>query len=520
MDLIGFCFFAWFAGNDEIQVVFMEKASFEDLENLAQRRGLVMPAFEAYGELAGFYDYGPIGTRIRNRIESEWRNTFIDRLGNLEISTTIIAPEKVFEASGHLKNFTDPIVNCLKCHASYRADKLLEEYFEGKGDAKKAENAKHLSFAEFDAAIKENGIRCKKCGGELGNAEAFNLMLGTQVGPYGGVRGYMRPETAQGIFLDFKQVFRDGGYKLPIAIGQVGKAFRNEISPRNMLIRMREFSQMELEYFFDPEEDSLEINGDAVDDAIFGEKINVLTSDMQASGSAGAYTGMSISECLENGIIPNKLFAFAVYTEVTFMRRLGYADTEFRFRQVMKDELPHYSKANLDLEVNFFGPFEEVSGTAYRTDFDLSNHQEFSKQDMSVINSSKKLVPHVVEVSFGLDRLFWTLLGCRLFKDDKRGWNVLALSHATAPYDYAVFPLQKDEKLRGIAKEIRSKLLDKGFTVFLSSTGSIGKRYAKADETGIIKAITIDFQTVEDGTFTVRDSTDASQKRLTIEDIK
>ncbi len=490
-----------------------------DLENLAYRRGIIIPAFKPYGELAGFYDYGPIGTAIRNRLESHWRRTFIEKMGNLEISTTLIAPEKVFEASGHLANFTDPVTNCKKCHASYRADKLLEEFYEKKGDAKMAEAAKHMPFKDLDEEIKKNGIKCQKCGGELSDAEPFNLMLGTKIGPYGGVQGYLRPETAQGIFMDFKQVFRDGGYKLPLAVGQVGKAFRNEISPRRMLIRMREFSQMELEYFFDPESASLSINGEEIDESVFSEKINLLTAEMQENSSDEKYMGISIAECMSKGYIPNKLFAYCIYKETRFMEELGFEKDSVRFRQVLKSELPHYSKGNFDMEVDFFGSFEEVSGTAYRTDFDLMNHQKYSNEDMSVINSDKKIVPHVVEVSFGLDRLFWTLLGSKLFKDEKRGWDVLMLNDYTSPYDYAIFSLQRDDNLNKKAIEIRNVLLSKGMRVFLAQSGSIGKRYAKADETGIHYAITVDYQTLEDGTVTIRDSYDTSQKRVRIEDI-
>jgi len=490
-----------------------------DLENLAYRRGVIIPAFKPYGELAGFYDYGPIGTAIRNRLEAHWRRTFIEGMGNLEISTTIIAPEKVFEASGHLANFTDPVVNCKKCHASYRADKLLEEFYEKNGNAKMAEASKHMPFDELDKELKKNGIKCQKCGGELSNAEPFNLMLGTKIGPYGGIQGYLRPETAQGIFIDFKQVFRDGGYKLPIAIGQVGKAFRNEISPRRMLIRMREFSQMELEYFFDPESSSLSINGEEIDESIFSEKINLLTAEMQENSSDDKYKTISIAECISNGYIPNKLFAYCIYKQTHFMEDLGFEKESIRFRQVLKSELPHYSKGNFDMEVEFFGSFEEVSGTAYRTNFDLMNHQKYSNEDMSVINADKKLVPHVVEVSFGLDRLFWTLLGSKLFKDEKRGWNVLMLNKYTSPYDYAIFPLQKDEELNKKAIGLRNSLLSKGMRILFMQSGSIGKRYAKADETGIRYAITIDYQTMEDGTVTIRDSYDAGQKRLKIEEI-
>lgn len=497
----------------------MKKQDVAALANLAARRSIILPAFSAYGELGGFYDYGPVGIRIRHNIEALWRSMFIERLGNVEIEASLISPQQVFEASGHLSKFTDPISTCKKCGNSHRADKLLETLFAKQNDKAKAERVKTMPVDELESLMKINKLKCEKCGTPLDKVETFNLMLGTKIGPLGSVQGFLRPETAQGIFLDFKEIFRNYGLHLPVAIGQVGKAFRNEISPRRLLIRMREFSQMELEYFFDPDSKELVIANERVDEAgLMGTKLPILTREQQKSGHEAKK--MPVKDAIKNGIIPNKLFAYLLTLEQEFLVRMGFPKESMRFRQMMPEELPHYSKGNIDLEVKFDDSFEEVAGNAYRTDFDLKNHQEFSKSDMSIVNDEKKLIPHVVELSFGIDRLFWTLLANSLYKDEKRGWDVLMLNSAAAPYRYAVFPLQKDEKLIAKATELVRELSGKGVVAYYSQAGSIGKRYARADEIGIPSAITVDYQTLEDDTVTVRGIEDAAQVRKKTSEIK
>jgi glycyl-tRNA synthetase len=490
----------------------MKKLNMQDLSNLVSRRGIVVPSSAAYGEIGGFYDYGPIGVRIKHNIEKAWRRFFVDKMGNVEIEASIIAPQPVFEASGHLKKFNDPISICEKCGNSHRADKLLEEHFIKKGNSKDVDSLKSMMNSDFEELLKNNKIKCEKCGNQLSKVESFNLMLGTKIGPLGRIQGYLRPETAQAIFLDFRDLFRIYGLKLPIGIGQVGKAFRNEISPRNVVLRMREFSQMELEYFFDPEEKELKINGRGVGKEFLAHKINVLSRKDQKTGGA-PYTTVTIGEGLESGIIPNVLFAYLLFVEEQFMDFLGFDKKSRRFRQALEEELPHYSKGNIDLEIDIGTGFEEVAGNAYRTDFDLGNHERSSNTDFHVISGDKKLLPHVVELSFGLDRLFYCLLYDRLYHDEERDWDVTLLNQNVAPYDFAVFPLQKDDALLAEAIKINDMLIDAGFTTQYSSSSSIGKRYAKADEIGITHAITIDYKTLEDGTVTVRDINTGKQVR-------
>ena len=496
----------------------MKKQDINALINLAARRAIILPAFSIYGDIGGFYDYGPIGTRIRNNIIALWRSTFIEGMGNLEVDTTIVAPSPVFEASGHLSNFADPIIACQKCKTGYRADKLLEALYEARDDKSAMSLLKGATFQKMEELLKKEELKCEKCGDPLSKSKIqnFNLMLGTKIGASGDLVGYLRPETAQGIFMDFKAIFRTGGLKLPIAIGQVGKVFRNEISPRRVLIRLREFSQMELEYFIDPDHKEFVINNRKVDlEKALKTKINILPADVKDK----EYITLSLKECIEKEYVQCAFFCYVLHVQKEFFISLGFPEDSIRFRQVQPEERAHYSKGTIDVEARIEDGWEEISGDAYRTDFDLRSHEKHSKSDMSVINEDKKIVPHVVELSVGLDRLFWTLLANSLYMDEKRGWEVLKLAKA-APYDYVVFPLQKDEKLVEKALEIEEKLKQRGRSCLYSSTGSIGKRYARADEVGIPKAITVDFQTLEDGTVTIRDAITTEQERVEVGKIR
>ncbi len=497
----------------------LKREDIDALTKLCSRRGILLPSYEIYGEMAGFYDYGPIGTAIRHKIEGLWRRMFIEDLGNMEVETSIIGPSILFEASGHLSTFTDPIAKCEKCGATYRVDKVLQSYFTERNETAKANSVLKMSLDEMNMALQESGIKCEKCGGSLGKVAYFNLMMGTDIGPLGNTKGYLRPETAQGIFTDLKKLARVYGIKLPIGIGQVGKAFRNEISPRKILIRMREFTQMELELFFDPEESQQAINGIPIIESSLSKEVNFLTREAQERGEQKTER-VRIGELMSKGLIPNALFGYIMQLEGQFLNSMGISEENTRYRQPMKEELPHYSKGNVDVEVLIGGEFEEVIGNAYRTDFDLQNHQKFSKEDLSIMNGAKKVLPHVVEASFGLDRLFWAALGNSLYADDSRGWEVLLIGPKIAPYDYALFPLQKDDKILAKSDEIYSTLRAKGLSVFFGQSGSIGKRYARADEIGIPKAITVDYQTLEDNTATVRDINDASQIRIGVGEIR
>ncbi|MEM0201411.1 MAG: glycine--tRNA ligase, partial [Candidatus Micrarchaeaceae archaeon] len=404
---------------------------------IVERRGLYYQAFDIYSGVGGFYDYGPIGLRIKRNVENVWREIFIDWLGALEIDTTTIVPEKVLIASGHVATFTDPISKCKKCGTSYRVDKLLEEFYEKKKDTFSLSELKKLDKKGMEKKILEHGLTCDKCGGELSAIEDFHLMFKLQIGQEKENVGYLRPETAQGIFVDFKNLFKIYGLKLPTAIAQVGKAYRNEISPRQQLVRVREFTQMETEIFFDPEDIQENFNSIEIE--------KLLDAEVNFAPSKGEEGIFSIRKLLDKKYIPNKLFAMCIYSELKMLEKLGIADKNiYVFRQLQMEELPHYSNGNVDLEIKTSYGNLEVSGIAYRTDYDLSQHSKLSGKEITVLNNQKKIIPHVVEASVGLDRLLFSVLDNSVQEGKDRGWEWLKLSKEVVPYKYAVFPLQND----------------------------------------------------------------------------
>ncbi len=481
----------------------------ESVENIVERRSLYYPAFSLYKEIAGFYDYGPVGVRIRRNIQNAWRELFVDKIGALELETANILPEEVLKASGHLAAFTDPVVRCVQCKTPYRADKLLEEYYEKK--KAKSAHVKKLSQAQLQEELDKADIKCAKCGTDkYTRIESFNLMFKTGIGQ-GETAGYLRPETAQSIFLDFKTIFRSYGLKLPAAISQIGRAYRNEISPRQQLVRMREFSQMDTELFFDPGDEQRWLGHIDMDELLKTRIRFILAGEEEEK----AY---SLEELLKKGQIPNKLFALLLHLEKELLSRMGITEDRYRFRQLEKEELPHYSRGNVDLEILTHYGYIEAAGNAYRGDFDLGNHSKHSSQDLSVMNNEKKVMPHIVEATLGMDRLFFSLLDSAL-ADDERGWQFLRLNKEMAPYSYGVFPLQKDEALILKAEGIQKRMLEKRISSYYSETASIGKRYAKADEIGVPECITVDFQTLEDDTVTVRNRDSTKQERVRIDDL-
>jgi len=487
----------------------------KDVYEIAARRGIFFRAFSIYNELSGFYDFGPIGTRMRANIQNLWRDLFIKKTGAYEIDTTIVVSEPVLTASGHLATFTDPITYCEVCNTPYRADKLVEEYFEKHNMHDKASAVKKENIEELDKQIHSLDIRCEKCGNKkFSKVEKFNLVFKTQVGPTSKEPAYLRPETAQGIFVDFYLLYQTHGIKLPALIGQAGKSFRNEISPRQQLVRMREFNQMELELFFDPEAQEEKEIGIYRLDEVVKEPVNFLKA------GSDEVVSVPLEELIAEKHVPNRYFALELFIEKRLIEKLGIK--EYRFRELEKEELPHYSKGNVDLEVKTSYGYIEVAGNAYRSNYDLSQHSKLSGKELSISvggADGKKIIPSVVEASMGLDRLFLAMLESTYQKGEDRGWAWLKLDETIAPYSYAVFPLQKDEKLISKAKEAYRLLLEKGVECYYSDTGSIGKRYAKADEIGVPYCITIDYQTLDDDTVTIRNRDTTQQERKQIAEL-
>jgi glycyl-tRNA synthetase len=499
---------------------------------LAVSRGFLLPSAEIYSAPGGFYDYGPAGAALKRHIQEQWRRIFITEPGFLEIESCNVLPQAVLVASGHVEHFADPVTECAKCHQRYRADHLLEQ--------KTLSAWAGLSPSDLNAGIKEHKLACQNCKGELGPVGWVNLMFPTYIGAGIENQAFLRPETAQGMFLDFKRLFVQNGSKLPLAVGQIGRSYRNEVSPRQGLIRSREFSQMELEYFFSPKQDKIEGF-----EKIANEKVRVLPP---ADGDAPlAAEEVSLRDAISRGYFPNEILAYMVYLEDRLYRSLGISQSKYRFRVMPRDELPHYSKGNVDLEAETSYGFIETSGIAYRTDFDLSQHAKHSKQDLSVFvdEEKKRLIPHVVEPSMGVDRTLWCVLesayrpaGTPVGPDGRRRtdapegasidgkeWEWFAFPPSIAPFVAGVFPLMKKDGLDELAQKLTADLRAAGLEVYYSQSGSIGKRYARADEIGVPYCITIDYETKEKAheaggpTVTIRYRDDGQQERVKISEL-
>ncbi len=420
----------------------------EDVVSLAKRRGFIYQGSDIYGGLAGTYDYGPLGTLLKRNIVSEWLKFFVDGWSDMyQVDSAILMNPSVWEASGHVETFSDPMVECSNCHSRLRADKV--------------------------------GDKCPVCGKKNSFSEArqFNLMFKTYVGPIEEEKNvtYLRPETAQGMFTNFKNIVDTYSPDLPFGIAQVGKAFRNEISPRDFLFRTREFEIMEFEYFLHPD--------------IWEQKFEKWHKDM-----------------------------------LVWFKRLGIPDSKIKEVEVPESDRAHYSKRTIDFHYDFPSlGFEEIGGLAYRTDFDLKNHQEHSGKDMNYRpkDGGEPFIPHVIEPTFGVERNFLAVLS-QAYSEDTQGGEkrlYLKLPSYLAPVKVAVFPLLKNKpELVSKAKEVHEQLRKQVIgEIMFDDNGNIGKRYRRQDEIGTPHTVTIDFQTLEDDTVTIRDrdTTEQLRKKIT-----
>jgi len=477
----------------------------EDIQRICLQRGIIFPTAEIYSTISGFYEYGPVGFLLKKKLIEYWREFFIESDDNIfEIEGCTVLPEKVFVASGHLKSFVDPIIQCKKCKSLYKADDFITEktgiVVEGK------------TPKEMTEVIKKNKVKCPKCGGELVEVRLFNLMLKTEISPIGGQNAYLRPETAQNIFTSFKRVFRSTRSKLPMGIAQVGRSFRNEISPRHFIIRVREFNQNEIELFFDPKHPEC-----PKFDEVRNKKIRILTREAQQKNKKPVV--LTAEQALKR-VVRNEWLVYFMTKEFEFYKSLGIPEENLRFRHMLPEETPHYSRGNFDLEIEFDFGWKETVGNAYRTDYDLKKHMKLSGEDLTVLTEDRrKIMPHVVEPSFGMERTIVGILLHCFVMDKKRGWNWFKFPAVIAPYTAAVFPLVNKDKLPKKAREVYDNLR-KHFDIFYDDKGSIGKRYARSDEVGTPFAITIDYQTLEDNTVTIRNRDSTKQIRVDIDHIK
>ena len=450
----------------------MEQLTMEKLVNYCKQYGYIFQGSEIYGGLANTWDYGPLGSRLKNNIKDAWRKKFIQQENNsYELDAAILMNPAVWVASGHVSSFTDPLIDCKKCKSRHRADKLIEEFTEGK------ETGDGWSNEKLEEFIRENNITCPNCGkSDFTSIRQFNLLFETHMGVTedSASKVYLRGETAQGIFVNFNNVLRSQRAKVPFGIGQIGKAFRNEITPGNFIFRTREFEQMEYEFFYKP-----------------GENL--------------------------------KWHKYWKENCLNFLKSLGIKDENLRYRDHDPEELSFYSKATTDIEYNYPMGWGELWGIADRTDYDLSVHTNHSGTGLTYLDpeTNEKYTPYVIEPSVGVDRLLLAVLADayneeELEKGDVR--EVLKLHPALAPYKVAILPLVKkyhNEKASEVYKE-----LSKYFMCAYDESGSIGKRYRREDAIGTPFCITIDDETINNGTVTLRNRDTMEQITLKLEEVK
>jgi len=454
-------------------------ATMDKIVALAKRRGFVYPGSDLYGGLANTWDFGPLGVELKNNIKQLWWKTFIhQRRDMVGLDAGILMHPKVWQASGHVVNFNDPLVDCKTCKSRFRADHLLEQKLGLTDvDGKTPE--------ELSAIIREANLACPVCGNRtLTDARQFNMMFKTTIGPVSetGLEVYLRPETAQGIFVQYKNIVASSRVKIPFGVGQIGKSFRNEITPGNFIFRVLEFEQMEIEYFIHPDD--------------WNQHFDAWLEAMR-----------------------------------DWTKLIGLNQDNIRVREHAPEKLSHYSKRTADYEYNFPGSlgWGELYGLAYRTDFDLRSHQEASGTDLSYFDQANntRYLPHVIEPTFGVERTFITLLMDAYDEEQTVDVNgkpdtrvLLRLDPKVAPYKAAILPLAKKPELTGLAwsifEQVQSEL---GVLVDYDETGNIGKRYRRQDEIGTPFCFTVDFDSLEDNAITVRDRDTTAQERISIDEV-
>lgn len=546
---------------------------YEILAELGRRRGFFWPSFEIYGGVGGFMDLGPLGASLKRHVEEKWRDFFIRRQGLFEIQTPVIMPAKVFEASGHVQHFKDSMIECAKCKRKYRADHVLK-------DATGMET-EGLSLDDLGRLIKEKNVHCVECGGELSNPQYFGTMFMTNIGPYSDSVGYGRPEAAQGMFIDFKRVLEIARERMPIGIAQIGQALRNEISPRQGPIRLREFTIMEFEFFFDPEDPKCDRLKE-----VENEKLLLVPLELREKGVEDPIE-LTVLQALEKGYIKQPWAAYFMALSKQFVAELGIPAEKQRFHEKLQTERAHYSAQTYDhqIQLDRWG-WTELAGNAYRTDFDLRGHLEASKVDLTafkayddpirrktksaipvsasigpefkehagevarrimetdasqieeafakngfleidgfkispshvrieekeVLESGRRYIPHVIEPSFGAERLVYAVLEYAYSIVNDR--VVMKIPRDLSPIQAIVLPLVNKDGLDDKARALHRQLLLDKFDAEYDESGSIGRRYARADEAGIPLAITIDYETMKNDTVTLRDRDTWEQKRF------
>lgn len=537
----------------------------QEILSLCKRRGFAWPAYDIYGSAAGLYDYGPLGTALKNNIENYWRKLYVLGEGFIEINCPMIAPEPVFKASGHVDAFSDMYVECNSCGETFRADHLAVD---------KHPNPASLNEEQLGKVLKEIGAKCLECGGEITSPKRFNLMFKTSMGAGKGKIAYLRPETAQGMFVNFSQVYRYNREKLPVGAVQIGRAFRNEISPRQGLLRLREFNQMEAELFVHP------------DDKTWPKFKDVKHEVLPLVPNDGEPRSMSLDDAVKGKVMKNEVLAYFVWLTYKFAVDIGMDPKRLRLRQHLKTEMAHYASDCWDLEAELGYGWTELVGVADRGSYDVQAHINHSGADLTAFErfdepkeieqevvkpnfgalgplfkadakkvsealaglspekvkgksevslelngkryvvpstcfevvrkkekiSGRKLVPHVIEPSYGLDRVLYAVLDHSYSKKDD--YVTMRLNPLVAPVKVGVFPLMARDDLDTMAVEIFNELTGSGMTAYYDDSGSIGRRYARMDEIGTPCCVTVDYDSKADGTVTIRDRDTTNQVRI------
>jgi glycyl-tRNA synthetase len=557
----------------------------EKLVELAKRRGFFFRTAGAYGGVSGFYTFGPQGAALKSNVEDAWRRRFTVREGHVEIDSPTVMPEAVFEASGHLDGFDDMLIECAECGESHRADHLVE-------DETDIEDAESFEPEAVEELIREHDLACPTCGAPLVGepVEEFNLMFETNIGPGSSSPGYLRPETAQGIFVEFPRLSDYARDQLPFGVTQIGRAYRNEISPRRSIIRVREFTQAELELFVDPEEDDPDLSAVA-------DRTLRLYSVPEQEADDGGIREYTVREAVDEGVVSDPWIAYYLGVASQWYESVGVDVDRFRFRQHLPGERAHYAADCWDAESEVDGDWIEMAGFAYRGDYDLSKHAEHSDErftvfkqydepktverpavdpDMSylgpeyggdaadvaaaiealaerdpeafdadavtvevdgdayevptehtgfavetVTEAGEHVTPHVVEPSFGIDRLVYTLLDHAYEEDtvDGEARTYLDLDPSVAPTFVGVFPLMTEGEMEERAREIAADLRSAGLEASYDDSGNIGRRYRRQDEIGTPFCVTVDHETAEDDTVTVRDRDTTEQVRVPVDEL-
>ena len=481
----------------------MSKDFLQELNSFMQQKGFVWgPEPEIYGGSSGLYSYGPLGKLLKNNVEDAIREV-LTKEEFFEVEFPTLMPKEVWEASGHLDGFTDPMVECGKCGSEYKAEQILEEAFPDK------------EVKDYKKFFNDNEIKCPSCGTRFdSDIKNHNLMMKTVVGK--DTEAFCRPETATTTYLQFQRYYEFFRKKLPFGVFQIGSAFRNEISPRQHLLRTREFTQAESQLFiFEHQKDAYEPF-----ETVKKEKIPFWPWNSQKKGKDPEF--ISLEKAIKDKLLKNKAYAHMIFLAYKVFKELGVPDNRIRLNQHSPDEMAFYADDAWDVEVNLnsFG-WTEVCGVHDRTDYDLKQHAKFSGQKMEVLDDNHdKKVPHILEIAFGTGRMTYALLDLNYdHKQEEKGKTILHLPVNMAPQKVAVFPLLRKEPLKNLAKKVYEDLKGE-FNCKYDETASIGKRYLRASEEGIPYAVTIDFDSLEDDAVTIRDRDTEEQKRVKISDLK